>query len=252
VLLVPAGNASQWTGPTGNNTYLLTGARPALIDAGVGNAGHLEAIEAALKGVPLALLLVTHGHPDHVNGIPALRRRWPSLRVRNVPPDACRDGEVIEAGDTRLRAVHTPGHAPDHFCFVDQSSRDVYCGDLVRMGGTIVIPASGGGSLAQYLRSLHALRDLRPRRLLPGHGPIIKEPEPLIREYVRHREERESQIVEALGHGGATIGAIVDRVYGGIAPALARAAADTVRAHLDKLTDEGRAERRGDVWLIRA
>ena len=252
MLLVPAGNASQWTGPTGNNTYLLTGAWPALIDAGVGNAAHLDAIEAALNGVPLALLLVTHGHPDHVNGIPALRRRWPSLRVRNVPPDACHDGEVIEAGDTRLRAVHTPGHAPDHFCFVDQASRDVYCGDLVRMGGTIVIPASGGGSLAQYLGSLHVLRDLRPRRLLPGHGPIIEEPEPLIREYVRHREEREHQIVEALRHGCATIGAIVDRVYGGIAPALARAAADTVRAHLDKLTDEGRAERRGDVWLIRA
>jgi glyoxylase-like metal-dependent hydrolase (beta-lactamase superfamily II) len=115
-----------------------------------------------------------------------------------------------------------------------------------------VIPASSGGSLTQYLRSLCVLRDLQPRRLLPGHGPIIEEPGPLIREYLRHREDREHQIVEALRHGCATIGAIVERVYGAIAPAVARAAADTVRAHLDRLTDEGRVEQRGDVWLIRA
>ena len=73
--MLPAGNASPWTGPTGNNTYLLTGAVMALVDAGVGNAGHLDAVEGALQGRALDLVLPTHGHPDHVAGIPATGRR---------------------------------------------------------------------------------------------------------------------------------------------------------------------------------
>ena len=43
-LLVPAGNASAWTGPTGNNTWLLPGRVPALIDAGVGSPDHVDAL----------------------------------------------------------------------------------------------------------------------------------------------------------------------------------------------------------------
>ena len=58
--------------------------------------------------------------------------------------DRCRDGEVIAAGDGRLVALHTPGHAPDHFCFLDEATRDLYCGDLARRGGTIVDPRQQG------------------------------------------------------------------------------------------------------------
>src|SRR5688572_30908826 len=107
MLLVPAGNPSPWTGPGGNNTWLLTGAVPALIDAGVGQPAHLDAIERALDGATLAVILVTHSHPDHVAGLPALRARWPAATVRNAAPDACRDGEIIGAGDGALRALHT-------------------------------------------------------------------------------------------------------------------------------------------------
>ena len=38
-ILIPAGNPSEWTGPSGNNTWLLPGREPALVDAGVGNRG---------------------------------------------------------------------------------------------------------------------------------------------------------------------------------------------------------------------
>jgi glyoxylase-like metal-dependent hydrolase (beta-lactamase superfamily II) len=250
VILLPAGNPSQWTGPTGNNTYLLPGAVPTLIDAGVGNAEHLAAIGDALGGVPLAQVVITHDHPDHTKGIAALRERWPSAIVRNLRPDACRDDDRIPAGSTRLRAIHTPGHSPDHFCFLDESSLDLYCGDLARLGGTIVIPASAGGSLKDYLRSLLRVRALAPRRLLPGHGPIVTDPAALLDAYLAHRAARERQIVGAVREGCRTVTELVDRLYGPLPSELRRAAAETVRAHLLKLLEEGRAEEHRDGWRI--
>ena len=67
-ILIPAGNPSAWTGPTGNNTWLLPGTEPALVDAGVGNAEHVEAVDRALARARRWLVLITHWHPDHVDG----------------------------------------------------------------------------------------------------------------------------------------------------------------------------------------
>ena len=203
---IPAENPSPWTGPEGNNTYLLPGAVPTLVDAGVGAAAHLDAVSRALGESRLARVLITHSHPDHAGGIPALLERWPEVSVLNFPPHRCHDGEIIAAGDGRLVALHTPGHAPDHFCFLDEETRDLYCGDLARRGGTIVVPASKGGNLAEYLASLRRIRDLAPARLLPGHGPVIEDVAELIDEYLKHRAEREEQVLEALASGCETVG----------------------------------------------
>jgi glyoxylase-like metal-dependent hydrolase (beta-lactamase superfamily II) len=249
-VLIPAGNPSLWTGATGNNTYLLTGAVPTLIDAGVGHDAHLDAVEEGLSGRPLEQILITHGHRDHTAGLPALASRWPAARVRNVGGDGCRDGETIGAGDTTLHAIHTPGHSPDHFCFFDLETRDLYCGDLARSGGTIVIPASTGGDLVLYLDSLRRIRALGPRRLLPGHGAIVDDPAALIDAYLRHREERERQVVEALRSGCQSPQAIASRVYGALPDAIARAAADGVLAHLVKLAGEGRAVDVNGTWRV--
>jgi len=247
-LVLPAGNASAWTGPTGNNTYLLLGRVPTLVDAGVGNPEHIDAIARELGGRALALVLITHGHPDHAAGAPALTNRWPAVHIRQVGtgPNPILDHDRIEAGNSIVTAVHTPGHAPDHCCFL--AEEDLFCGDLVRLGGTVVVPANRGGDLVQYLHSLRRVRDLRPRRLLPGHGPIIDDPGALIDEYLRHRAERELQITEALKAGCDTPERIVSRVYGGLAPALVPAAVESVLAHLIKLRDEGKAFKDRNSW----
>jgi glyoxylase-like metal-dependent hydrolase (beta-lactamase superfamily II) len=245
-LLVPAGNASAWTGPTGNNTWLLRGRVPTLIDAGIGAADHIGAVDRALHGTPLLLVLITHSHVDHLSGWPTVNARWPGARVRIYP--GLRHGERVAAGDAELRVLHTPGHSPDHCCFFDDRSGDLFCGDLARLGGTVVIPATRGGSLAHYLDSLRLVAGLKPKRLLPGHGPIVDDPGGLIERYLKHRADRDEQIVRAVSGGRGTPSEIVREVYPDLATGLGPAAEETVLAHLIKLRDEGRVRQDGDRW----
>ena len=193
---------------SGNWTYLLPGSSPVLIDAGTGRAGHLDALFAQAPDGP-AVVLVTHGHPDHASGAPAIAARAPRARFAKFPwPDrdalvavswtALADGERLDTGAGPLEVVHTPGHSPDHVVFWHTPSRTAFVGDLLVQGSTVVIPASHGGSLTQYLASLERVAGLRPARALPAHGPVIDDPLGLIAHYVAHRLHREQQILEAL------------------------------------------------------
>ena len=252
-VLIPGFNPGVFTGD-GNNTWLLPGREPALIDAATGDDRHLAALRAALGPAPLARVLVTHGHPDHASGAPALAAAWPGAAFAKMPdagdgryPVAWRplaDGDLVRAGSGVLRVLHTPGHAQDHVCFLDEEAGTLYSGDLLVSGGSVVIPASAGGSLADYLASLARVRALRPARALPGHGPEIRDVARLIDHYVAHRARRDEQILAALAGGAATREAVVAQVYAGLAEGLVRAAGESVLAHLVKLEAEGRVRRR--------
>ena len=257
---VRAHNPGPLTGH-GNTTWLITGRVPVLIDAGTGDPRHLDDLAVALAGMRLARVLVTHAHVDHASGAPAIAARLPHVRFAKMPwpgrdadyPvawEALGDGDAIEAGDDEVVAVHTPGHAPDHLCFWHALSRTMFCGDLAVEGSTVVIPASGGGDLASYIASLERVLALRPLRLLPAHGPVIEEPERLVRSYLAHRLERENQILAAVRSGDATVDAIVARVYNQLSPALRAMAAESVTAHLVKLRREGRVNHSADGWTI--
>jgi glyoxylase-like metal-dependent hydrolase (beta-lactamase superfamily II) len=245
VALVLAGNPGALTG-AGSNTWLLDGRVPTLVDAGVGAASHVDAVAGRLAGRRLAQVLVTHGHHDHAGGVPALRAAWPDLVARKfVAGDEpawipLADGEVVAAGDGALSVVWTPGHAPDHVCFWDQGSASLFGGDMVIAGTTVMIPAGRGGSLRDYLASLDRLARLAPRRIYPGHGPVIERPLELIREYLAHRALRERQILDCLERGIVEPDAIVAAIYGNLATPVFRAARETVEAHLVKLAGDGR------------
>lgn len=253
-----ARNPGPFTGE-GNWTYLIDGPRPVLVDAGVGHAEHLDAIGAAV-GDRSFDLLVTHAHSDHISGAPAILARWPATRVfkqpwplrdRELPIRVLGDGDRVPTGEGDLVAVHTPGHAPDHLCFWHEESRTVFVGDMLVQGTTVMIPASQGGSVVEYLRSLDRLLRLNPRRALPAHGPVIEDPQALIQYYIEHRAEREAQVLAALDAGLATVNDMVARIYPDLKEALVPMARESVLAHLVKLEHEGRAEHAGEQWVRR-
>lgn len=244
-ILFATGHPGPLTG-AGNNTWLLDGAEPTLIDAGVGADAHVEAVAEQLAGRPLARVLVTHHHADHASGVPALRARWPDLEAFKFPLPgetgwrALADGDRVVAGGRRLTVIHTLGHAPDHLCFRDEDAGHLYTGDMLIAGTTVMIPAGRGGSLRAYLASLERLAELRPSRAFPGHGPIIEQPVDLIREYIEHRRLRERQVQSCLARGIEDLDMIVQTIYGKLPDAVHSAARQTVEAHLEKLRIEDR------------
>jgi endoribonuclease LACTB2 len=119
---------------------------------------------------------------------------------------------------------------------------------MLVQGTTVMIPASHRGSLADYLRSLDRLLALGAARAFPAHGPVIDDPAALIRYYIEHRAERESQVQSALQSGARTIDDLLARIYPGLQPALEPMARESLLAHLIKLESEGRAERRDAGW----
>lgn len=259
VVTLHAANPGPMTG-SGNWTYLVPGARPVLVDAGVGHASHLDALFAHVPAGP-ATVVVTHAHGDHASGAPALHQRAPDARFFKFPwPDRdgafdvpwqwLADGTDIDTAEGALAVIHTPGHSPDHVVLWHAASRTAFTGDLLVRGSTVVIPASRGGVLADYLRSLRRLADLAPARALPAHGPVIDDPLAVIDAYLAHRRERERQVLEALSAGASTIPAIVARLYDGLHPALVAMAEESVLAHLAMLEGEARVVRAGDTWVL--
>lgn len=263
VLRVLAPNPSLMTGP-GTNSFIVTSATGgcAVIDPGPDIVSHLDALAdlAATHGGAQAIL-ITHGHPDHMEGAAGLRERtgapilaWSREGVP-VADQTLQDDEVLELGERTLRVIYTPGHRFDHVCFLLEDARALFAGDLVAGVGTVVI-APPEGDLLDYMASLRRLLALDLNVILPAHGPEIDAPRALLEHYLAHREERERQVLDGLAAGPATIPMLVARIYTDVDPQLHPVAALSVEAHLLKLEREDRVAREGAipaeaVWRLR-
>jgi glyoxylase-like metal-dependent hydrolase (beta-lactamase superfamily II) len=117
--------------------------------------------------------------------------------------------------------------------------RVCFTGDTVLGQGSVFIQP-GEGSLSAYLDSLRRLRELDLDVLCPGHGPYVWDPDAKLAEYIDHRLERERMLLEALDAGARTEGELLDRAWADAPGDLRPAAALTLRAHLEKLAEEGR------------
>ncbi|SFR38386.1 Glyoxylase, beta-lactamase superfamily II [Halorubrum sodomense] len=259
------------------NAYVLDGllvdpaARTDALDAAVAERGSSPSggPADALAAPSVEAIAVTHAHPDHVGavadyaaltGATVVAREGHADRFAAAagiaPDETVAPGETV--ADTAVRAVDTPGHAPDHVAFAvggpeaggppERSSRAVLCcGDLAVAEGSVAV-AAPEGDLAAYLASLERVRDAGYDRLLPGHGPAIDDPAATCRRLIEHRIARERDVIAAIDGGAADLDAVVDGAYEKDLSGVRDLALATVAAHVEKLVTEGRVE---GAWRAR-
>ena len=223
VVRVRAPNPSLLT-LDGTNTYVAGGW---VVDPGPDDAGHLDAVLAAAGG-RIEGIALTHSHGDHSEGSRPL-----SERAGGVPVVLPGEGEQVGP----FTAIATPGHAPDHVCLL--LGAICFTGDTVLGEGSVFI-APGEGSLSAYLGSLRRLSRLDLDVLCPGHGPYVWDPGAKLEEYLAHRLERERALLAALDGGARTESQLLDAAWADVPPDLRPAAGLTLRAHVEKLAEEGR------------
>jgi glyoxylase-like metal-dependent hydrolase (beta-lactamase superfamily II) len=234
----------------GTNTWVLRAPRSdemVIVDPGPDDAEHIDRIAALGK---IGLVLISHKHGDHTDGIDKLVDRTGAV-VRAVGSGFLRglggpltDGEVIEAAGLRIKVMATPGHTADSLSFLvdiwgersDGGNGAVLTADTVLGRGTTVIDDEDG-SLAAYLESLRRLQGLGRRTVLPGHGPDLEDLGEIARTYLAHREERLDQVRAALRVLGedATVKQVVEHVYIDVDKKLWPAAEKSTQAQLDYL-----------------
>jgi glyoxylase-like metal-dependent hydrolase (beta-lactamase superfamily II) len=248
---IVAPNPGPFTGP-GTNTYLVGIDEVAVIDPGPDDKRHIDAIIGASMRERVRWVLLTHTHPDHVPGTARLVKATGAEvlaygkrldKDTDVVPDRIvGEGDAIEGTEFGLRVLHTPGHAPNHLCFLLEEERVLFTGDTVLDGMYSVVNPARGGDMAVYVATLARIERLRLTRLAPGHGDAIDDPRARVQDYLAHRADRERQILRVLKGGPARVAEIVKALYASqeLPPALVEAAGSQVHAHLLKLKAEGK------------
>lgn len=220
------------------------------------------------EGARLGGILVTHHHVDHVGAVAATSQRYDlavrghALTLDRLPP-GFRRGEALEDGDRIalgrapdgrdgwfLHAIHTPGHDRGHLCFRESRYDAVMVGDMISTISSIVIDPPEG-HLRTYLHSLDALLATPMSTLYPAHGPAVRDGHRVVRQYLRHRAQREQKVLAALAEGPSSAAALLPKVYWDVESKMLGIAARSLEAGLEKLAEDGVVQRAGDAWRLR-
>jgi glyoxylase-like metal-dependent hydrolase (beta-lactamase superfamily II) len=254
---IVADNPGPMTGP-GTNTYLVGIDEIVVIDPGPDDATHLDAI-AGCGGDRIRWIVCTHTHIDHWPGVAGLRDRTGAEVLAFDARDGLEidrplaDGDPIEATEFVLRAIHTPGHASNHLCYLLEQERMLFSGDHIMNGSTVVIRPPDG-DMSAYLEQLERLKAWRPRlkSIAPGHGHLIEQPVAKIDEYLTHRRQREAQVLECVQSGTTRVKDIVATLYPGLIEELIPMAEATVWAHLLRLREQKKVKGKSQTGVWRA
>jgi glyoxylase-like metal-dependent hydrolase (beta-lactamase superfamily II) len=223
-----------------------------VIDPGPADPGHLAAVA---RQAPGGLILLTHGHPDHVDGVPDLAAATGG-QVRGLmsayqsATDPLAGGQMLLADGFEITVLATPGHTSDSACFLVERDGEqvIFTGDTILGRGTTVV-AHPDGDLGDYLDSLDLLSAYDGVSALPGHGPALADCAAAARFYLAHRRARLDQVRRAVAEGAETADQVVAAVYADVDRALWPAAGWSVRAQLAYLRRENRESGAGPVRL---
>lgn len=246
---------------THTNCYVVGEERLFVVDPASSDPGEQEKLWELLdelkdEGRKLQGVILTHYHPDHTGAAAECARRYhidlfthekgpgllPSLPISGF----LREGQELDLGSApdgtpgwRLKVYHCPGHSPDHLVLQENRYQAVVVGDLVSTLSPILIDPSDG-DLALYMNSLKRLESLAEQMLYPGHGPPQREGRRAVQKTIRHRQEREAQIIQALRSGNDTVERLLESVYQDVDAQLMGLAERSLGSALIKLQREDR------------
>lgn len=248
----------------GTNTYLIGQRSIAVIDPGPADEQHVNDIIRACEGATIEAIVVSHTHIDHSPAAALLRQRtgapiWgcaPHRPARSSqthkgvnPMDASsdkayradtelKDGMTLKAAGAQFLSLETPGHTDNHLCFALEGTDCLFSADHVMAWSTSIV-APPDGNMTDYMNSLDRLMERPESMHLPGHGGPINRAHAYMNQLKQHRLAREAAILKQLGNTPSSIPDIVLQIYEGLDPALRGAAALSVFAHLEDLSQRG-------------
>ena len=213
------GRGRYWT-----TAYLVDGL---LVDSGCAHtAGELV---HALADAPIAHLVNTHSHEDHIGANGRLQQARPELEILAHPlalpvladprgeqplhpyrklmwgwpePSLGRpvaDGDVVATEHHRFQVLHTPGHAPDHLCLYEPDQGWLFTGDLYVGGRDRALGASY--EVWQIIASLKRIAGLPITTLFPGSARVPDDPRQALRDKIAHLEALGERILALHGQG---------------------------------------------------
>ncbi|WP_209503800.1 MULTISPECIES: MBL fold metallo-hydrolase [unclassified Ruegeria] len=259
----------------GTNTYLLGDRDIAVIDPGPASEVHLNAILNELRpGQRISHIVVTHTHLDHSPLAAPLAARTGAAIYAFGGPEAGRsavmttlaarglagggegidtafrpdvevaDGEVILGDDWQLDVIHTPGHLGNHIALAWKDT--CFTADHV-MGWASSLVSPPDGDLTDFMAACHRLRARDWSVFHAGHGAPITDPAARLDWLIRHRQNREAQILSALGDAHGTAWQLAERIYTDTPATLLPAAERNVFAHLVDLTGKKQVSPHGEL-----
>lgn len=250
----------------GTNTYLIgTGSSRILVDTGEGLERYQELLRHVMElhGVSdIHTILLSHRHGDHVGGVDLIKaaQAQPVRVYKNGYSDGCgiSDQQRFTTEGADLVAVLTPGHTEDHCCFILEQDSALLSGDCVLGCGSTIFE-----DLSAYMKSLLRIqklcRDNSLTKIYPGHGPVVLDSETKIAEYIKHRTDREAQILAILSKHqevstskSITSIGITNIIYPQLPRSVFPAAQRSVTLHLRKLLEDDKVTKSYfDLWEIK-
>lgn len=264
----------------GTNTYLVgTGHKRVLIDSGETATAdaYIKLLNNVLnqENATIEHLVITHWHHDHIGGVEPVRNLvkhlfpmskqltvWKLPRSADDPEgskdeksirwEPLQDNQVVEVEGAKLQVKYTPGHTSDHACLLLQDENILFSGDCILGEGTTVFE-----DLHDYMLSLNKILEMQPKTIYPGHGPVVDDPKSRIQYYIKHRQQREVEILQILEEQQNSMPIteinIVKQIYKGYPENLQIVAVVTIGHHLRKLQKEGKVlqDEENGWWRIK-